>query len=121
MKPGWVRVGFPPVMSLADIDYVLDALAFLAERGRDLMGLYRADPATGHWTLASAAQPPATTLDALCLWREHAPVATPAKTLPGAAEIFSRAHALANAAQEGDPAGCCALPDQAHALRWFHL
>lgn len=121
MKPGWVRVGFPPVMSLADIDYVLDALAFLAERGRDLMRLYRADPATGHWTLASAAQPPATTLDALCLWREHAPVATPAKTLPGAAEIFSRAHALANAAQEGDPAGCCALPDQAHALRWFHL
>ncbi|MCS6757734.1 MAG: aminotransferase class V-fold PLP-dependent enzyme [Candidatus Devosia euplotis] len=121
MKPGWVRLGFPPVMGAAEIGYVLDALAFLAERGLDLMGLYQAGPKTGHWTLTSARSAPAAALDDLCLWREHAPAGFAVQTPPNPAEIFAYASTLADAGRDAVRADCCALPDETSQLRWFHL
>lgn len=121
MKPGWVRVGFPPVMQASEIDYVLDALGFLGERGLDLMGLYHAEPATGHWTLKAAKPAPVINLDALCLWRDEATGYMPKVSAPSAAEIFAQASRLADAGRAEGHVDCCSLPDNTKRLRWFHL
>lgn len=121
MKPGWVRLGFPPVMNGDEIDYVLAALDLLAARGRDLMRLYQADPATGHWRLKSAPAHTAVSLDALCLWRDATPETGPDQAVPEAAEIFAFATALADSCQLKEPSPCCNLPEQTASLRWFHL
>jgi selenocysteine lyase/cysteine desulfurase len=120
MKPGWVRIGFPPVMPATEIDFVLDALAFIAERGLDLMSLYHVAPDTGHWSLRSANPVSAATLDPLCLWRDLAPEPVHQPS-PSNAEIFAQAFALADACQETDHVACCILPERADDLRWFHL
>jgi selenocysteine lyase/cysteine desulfurase len=121
MKPGWVRIGFPPVMRAAEIDYVLDALAFIAARGLDLMTYYQVDQASGQWSLSAAEAEPETTLDPLCLWRHPAQTSATASTPPSTAEIFAYAKRLADAGHSPQRAECCTLPDQAKPLRWFHL
>ncbi|MDP2780052.1 aminotransferase class V-fold PLP-dependent enzyme [Devosia sp.] len=121
MKPGWVRIGFPPVMGTAEIQYVLDALAFIADRGLDLMALYRVEPGSGHWTLKSAPPAPAPSIETLCLWRDGVETDIPPQAPPSTAEIFAQAKALADAGRRAEHVACCALPDQADPLRWFHL
>ncbi|MGV8855969.1 MAG: aminotransferase class V-fold PLP-dependent enzyme [Devosia sp.] len=121
MKPGWVRVGFPPVMSASDIDYVLRALAFLAQRGLDLMGLYQADPKTGHWRLTHRRPAKTVTLDSLCLWRPAAAATAPAPLVaPDTVDIFAQASVLAELGADAGHTGCCPLPGHADDLRWFH-
>lgn len=50
VKPGWCRVGFHYVMDDAEADYLIEAVAFLAEHGCRFVPLYRFDVATGAWT-----------------------------------------------------------------------
>ena len=50
LKPGWCRVGFHYTMDDAEADYLIDAVAFLAEHGDRFLGLYRFDLAGGAWT-----------------------------------------------------------------------
>ncbi len=121
MKPGWVRLGFPPVMGATEIDYVLDALSFLAERGLDVMALYQVDPAKGHWTLKSSTPQAVASLDPLCLWRDEGPRDVQIQIAPTTAEIFAQAKALADAGHCTSHVDCLALTDQADHLRWFHL
>lgn len=49
IKPGWCRVGFHYTMDDAEADYVIDAVEFVADRGRRFLPLYRFDPETGQW------------------------------------------------------------------------
>ena len=49
IKPGWCRVGFHFVMDEAEADYVIEAVAFVAEQGRRFLPLYDFDPLTGQW------------------------------------------------------------------------
>lgn len=49
IKPGWCRVGFHFVMDEAEADYVIEAVAFLAEHGYRFLALYDFDPLTGQW------------------------------------------------------------------------
>lgn len=49
MKPGWCRVGFHFTMDDAEADYVIEAVAFVAEHGRRFLPLYRFDVHTGAW------------------------------------------------------------------------
>jgi len=49
IKPGWVRVNFNYFISDAVVDYVIDAVTFVAEHGHQLLDDYRFDPANGLW------------------------------------------------------------------------
>ena len=49
IKPGWVRVNFNYFVSDAVVDYVIDAVTFVARHGHRLLGDYRFDTATGLW------------------------------------------------------------------------
>ena len=49
LKPGWCRVGFHYTMDDAEADYLIGAVAFLAEHGERLMGYYSFDVHGGAW------------------------------------------------------------------------
>ncbi|RKR03839.1 selenocysteine lyase/cysteine desulfurase [Maricaulis maris] len=48
-RPGWCRVSLHWIMSEAEIDYLIDAVCFLAENAEFFAGFYDRDPATGAW------------------------------------------------------------------------
>jgi len=50
IKPGWCRVGFHYVMDDAEANYVIDAVDFVATRGRLFLPQYRFDVRTGQWS-----------------------------------------------------------------------
>ncbi|MEO1631236.1 MAG: hypothetical protein AAFU38_10700, partial [Bacteroidota bacterium] len=50
VKPGWCRVGFHYTMDDAEADFVIEAIAFLAERGACFLPRYAFDVNTGAWT-----------------------------------------------------------------------
>jgi len=49
IKPGWVRINFNYFVSDTELEFVLDAVEFVAERGWLLLPLYRFDAASGRW------------------------------------------------------------------------
>ena len=49
IKPGWVRVNFNYFVSDAVFDYIVQAVALVAEQGWKLTPLYRFDTASGRW------------------------------------------------------------------------
>jgi hypothetical protein len=49
VKPGWARVNFHFLMSDAELDFLCQAILFVAERGRYFLPLYEFDLATGSW------------------------------------------------------------------------
>jgi len=49
IKPGWVRVNFNYFISEPVFDYIVKAVAMVADHGWSLMTDYRFDPATGRW------------------------------------------------------------------------
>jgi selenocysteine lyase/cysteine desulfurase len=49
IKPGWVRVSFNYFLSDVVVDYLIRAVAFVAEHGWRLLDDYRFDPASGRW------------------------------------------------------------------------
>ena len=50
IKPGWCRIGFHYVMDAADVEYVIDAVRFIAAEGHRFLPGYRFDPFSGAWT-----------------------------------------------------------------------
>jgi selenocysteine lyase/cysteine desulfurase len=50
IKPGWVRVSLHYAMDDLEVDYILDAIDFVAAQGHRFMPLYRFDMHTGAWT-----------------------------------------------------------------------
>ena len=53
IKPGWCRLGFHYVMDDAEVDFIIDAVEFLAEHGQSFVSLYDFDPHTGVWAHSS--------------------------------------------------------------------
>lgn len=49
IKPGWCRVGFHYTMDDTDADYLIEAVDFVARRGREFLPLYRFDLRSGTW------------------------------------------------------------------------
>ncbi len=49
LKPGWCRIGLHWVMDDAEVNYVIDAVHFLAREGHHFLGLYDFDLDTGTW------------------------------------------------------------------------
>ena len=50
IKPGWCRISLHYVMDDAELDYILDAVEFVAGQGHHFLPLYRFDLHTGAWT-----------------------------------------------------------------------
>jgi len=50
IKPGWCRISLHYVMDDIEIDYILDAVDFVAEHGHLFLPLYHFDLHTGSWT-----------------------------------------------------------------------
>jgi len=50
LKPGWCRVGLHWVMDDAEVNYVIDAVHFVAEYGHYFLRLYEFDLYTGTWS-----------------------------------------------------------------------
>jgi hypothetical protein len=50
IKPGWCRVSLHYVMDEAEVEYILDAVEFVAEQGHLFMSLYDFDLHSGAWT-----------------------------------------------------------------------
>ncbi len=51
VKPGWVRINLHYTFEDADVDFLADAIDFLARRGAEFLRAYAFDRATGEWTL----------------------------------------------------------------------
>ncbi len=49
IKPGWVRVNFNYFIDDDTFDYIVNAVALLADEGRKLLPYYRFEPDTGLW------------------------------------------------------------------------
>ncbi|WP_205028050.1 aminotransferase class V-fold PLP-dependent enzyme [Oleisolibacter albus] len=49
LRPGWTRINLHYLMSDAEVDFVLEAVAFVAEHGHRFLPLYRCDARTGGW------------------------------------------------------------------------
>ncbi|MDF1530526.1 MAG: aminotransferase class V-fold PLP-dependent enzyme [Sedimenticola sp.] len=50
IKPGWCRVGFHYLFDDAEVEYLLEAVEFIALNGYKYLPLYHFDSATGLWT-----------------------------------------------------------------------
>ena len=50
IKPGWCRISLHYVMDDVEVDYILDAIEFVAENGSCLLNLYDFDVCSGNWT-----------------------------------------------------------------------
>lgn len=57
MRPGWCRVSLHWLMSEAEIDYIVEAVEFLAEEGWRFMSLYAFDSQSGAWHWREGALP----------------------------------------------------------------
>jgi selenocysteine lyase/cysteine desulfurase len=124
IKPGWVRVSFNYFISEPVFQYIVDAVALVADRGWALLPDYRFDPASGMWRHRSGpVEPPLRLADVrydangvLCYPRhgETAPESALAGYLEEARAL------LANRPDPSDlpPSGVSA---DFEALRWFDL
>ena len=51
LRPGWCRLSLHWVMDDAEIDYLIDAVKFIAEQGAKLLPLYAFNVSTGAWRM----------------------------------------------------------------------
>lgn len=58
LKPGWTRLNLAPWASQAEVDFILNALEFVAEYGERFVPLYQFDWAVGAWTHSNDYYPP---------------------------------------------------------------
>ncbi len=99
LRPGWCRVGFHFAMSDAEADYVIEAVALLAEHGDRFLPLYRFSVDTGAWTHATAppAAPPAFGLASALAPPPATPDLVGDDRLAAYADALAAARALADA------------------------
>src|SRR6185369_16141498 len=70
LRPGWVRLGFNYFFADEGVDYIIEAVGFIARFGHLFLPLYEPDPRSGIWRHADVATPsPPVGIDDLCLRR----------------------------------------------------
>ena len=65
MRPGWVRFNLHWLMTDAEVDYVVQAVALVARDGWRLLPSYRLDPKTGVWRFRDMPSPDLPSIDQL--------------------------------------------------------
>ena len=140
LRPGYIRVSLPYFTDLPTLQYVLDAVAFVADDGWTLLPQYAFDASTGEWRHVRQRRPPRAWLGAVDYSSGAFRVADtppPPPLQPPAerhAAALAEARALAAVARAefknnqglgGDGVGGAAaaelLAPEAAALRWFLL
>lgn len=118
LKPGWVRLGLHYTMDEATVEAILEAVTYIARRGREFLPLYTPELSTGRWT--PVAEPgPADEWAELCRALGRMPVAA-----SGAPPDFETCRREADRiADEARTLTCTPprLPAAAEELRWFWL
>jgi selenocysteine lyase/cysteine desulfurase/CRP-like cAMP-binding protein len=126
VKLGWFRVNFNYFVSETVVDYVIDAVRFLADHGASLLPLYRFDPFTGLWHHREARARPAVSLHDISYAGAAMAFGAPRATAPESvlAGQLDAARALVARLAEDPPAAAPedpALPASYEAIRWFPL
>lgn len=123
IKPGWVRINFNYFIDDETFRYVVDAVSLVAARGRELLPLYRFEPASGLWKHRDGLVPPPLSLRDISYADgtfdyTRRPTLLPEGGLPG---YLDRARALIDdvAAAELTPQGRPETTDEFERLRWF--
>jgi hypothetical protein len=124
IKPGWVRVNFNYFLSDPVVDYVVDAVTFVARHGSELLVDYRFDPTSGLWRhRAGLVEPPLRLRqlrygpDGTLSYPRHtdrAPESDLARYLDEAAALVAAARTRSDGTQ-------AAVSEDFDALRWFDL
>jgi selenocysteine lyase/cysteine desulfurase len=124
IKPGWVRVNFNYFLSDAVVDYIVDAVLFVARHGHRFLGDYRFDPATALWRHRRGLVEPPLRLsqltyapDGTLTYPRHADRAPESEL----ARYLAEAEVLAAAAASSDPGADAHVTDDFDDLRWFDL
>ncbi len=115
-RPGWARLGVNYFFAEETVDYIADAVRFVARRGADLLPLYRLDARAGVWRARAApeADGPRTLTD---LWTPPAPPGA----APGFAECLHMADRLADEARAAPRPRPESFDPKAERLRWFWM
>ena len=121
VKPGWVRLGLHYTLDDDTLDAIIEAVAFIARRGRDLLSIYTPDVATARWVARSASGNVDHGWDELCAaLRGERPSTGAENAAPDFARCLSEANRLADEARGVDVDHIQMAPE-AEALRWFWL
>ncbi len=125
LRPGWVRLGFNYFFSDEGVDYIIEAVGFIARFGHLFLPLYEPDPRTGVWRHADVATPsPPIGIEDLCLWRTGGRD-FPRIDAPSLRSTLDRAERVAEQLGKGNPVpparAPAALPEECDGLRWFWL
>jgi selenocysteine lyase/cysteine desulfurase len=118
VKPGWVRVGLHYAMDDAEAEYLMDAVAFVAEHGRCFLPKYDFELASGVWTHEDAS--PGTmafSLEAALVAEPPAPALGESERRAAYAAALEEAHALVE--RLGRPALDGVLDEELRDLQYF--
>lgn len=125
VKPGWARLGFNFFFSETVVDYVIEAVNWVANNGWRLLPDYSFDPVTGRWRHRSAQQQAGASLADLSYGSEgpshpHHCTVAPETVLQ---DYLAAADRMAQACQDSrcDLSGDAPLPARFAQLRWFPL
>ncbi len=126
VKPGWVRINFNYFVSEPVFEFLLDAVAFVAEHGWKLVPHYRFCPKTGQWTHRKGRPAPVLSLRDLAYTGGHLAYRAQRATEPEwalrsylseAERVVAEATRDALELEVEDPT----MPEDAERLRWFPL
>ena len=128
IKPGWVRINLNYFVSDTVVDYIVEAVAFVARHGRRLLPDYRFDPATGLWRHRRGAVEPPLRLGQIsydpqtgemCYPHHDEPV--PETDLAGYLAEADRIIAAADSPESTAGESIAELSEDFEHLRWFEL
>jgi selenocysteine lyase/cysteine desulfurase len=127
IKPGWVRVNLNYFVSEAVFDYVVRAVAFVAEHGHLFLPDYRFDPATGLWQHREGQSRPLLSLHDVT-YDDRGDMVYPHGVVRAGEEALARyldeAEQMARQRREGAASADCGtsgLSADFESLRWFEL
>lgn len=116
LRPGWVRLSVNYFFTEDEIDYIRDAIAFIADRGADLLSRYDVDLASGIWRARDYATSAGPTLSTIL--SGHSP--EPLPDVPDFAGALKLAEKLADDARSADSEPISLpLPIEHEGLSWF--
>ncbi|HQY64091.1 MAG: aminotransferase class V-fold PLP-dependent enzyme [Myxococcales bacterium] len=126
VKPGWVRINFNYFISEPVFEFLLDAIAFVAEHGWKLVPHYRFCPKTGQWVHRKGRPAPVLSLRDLAYQGGHLTYRAQRATEPEwalraylaeAQRVVAEVEREADRLEIEDPI----MPADAEPLRWFPL
>ena len=124
IKPGWVRVNLNYFIDDETFQYIVDAVALVADAGRSLLPYYRFEPDTGLWRHRNGLAAPPLSLHDISYAGPKMTFRRRPKTLPkgGLAQYLDQARQLIDqlATDKPAPLGLPTTTNDFEHLRWFH-